>query len=111
MNFKNNLNALEILREFAIKVVPLEIYQKNLILERIETPNKRLWTLREFLKLDEKTFARKMEVDYNQYYQYEKMGNPVPFKLLKKVSKTFNVSIDWLTCRKPLYPIDIITEK
>jgi len=108
---KNYLMALELMREFVKKVVPIEVYQKNLILEHIETPNKRLWTLREFLKMDEVTFAKKLGIDHHLYHQYEKIGNPVPLKILEDVAKIFNVPLDWLLCRKPLYPIIINPEE
>ncbi|MGB9721385.1 MAG: helix-turn-helix domain-containing protein [bacterium] len=108
---KKRLLTLELLRDFVKRAVPIEIYQKNLILEGIETANKRLWTLREFLKMDEMTFAKKLDIDYYQYHQYEKSGNPVPFEILEKVAKEFNVSINWLLCKVPLYPIMPHSEK
>ncbi len=108
---KNRLLALELMREFVKKAVPIEVYQKNLILEDIETPNKRLWTLREFLKMDEITFAKKLGIENHLYHQYEKIGNTVPLKILEDVVKVFNVPLDWLLCRMPLYPIIINPEE
>lgn len=100
---KDCRRALELLRDFAGKVVAPETYLKNLVFEGIETPNKRLWALRKFLQIDEKTFAKKLDLDYNQYHEYEKNGTPVPAQVLQKVSLVFNVSLDWLLCRIPMY--------
>ncbi len=74
--------SLEILRDFVKKVVPPVIYLKNLIIDGIETPNKRLWTLREFLSLEEKIFAEKLNLDVVIYYQYEKCSNSISDKIV-----------------------------
>ncbi len=99
--------SLEILREFVRKVVPPETYLKNLIIDGIDTPNKRLWILREFLKIDEKTFAERLGIDYSQYHQLERISNPVPVEILDKVSEAFNIPLDWLLCKMPVYPIPV----
>ncbi len=104
---KQYLMSLEILREFVRKVVPPETYLKNLIIDGIDTPNKRLWILREFLKIDERAFAERLGIDYNQYHQLERIGNPVPVEVLDRVSETSNIPLDWLHCKMPIYPIPV----
>lgn len=62
--------------------MPPAIYLKNLIIDGIKTPNKRLWTLRESLSLEEKIFAEKLNLDVETYHQYEKCGNSIPDEIL-----------------------------
>jgi hypothetical protein len=105
MSMKDNLFSLEILRQFVCQVVPLETFMRNLIIDRIESVNKRLWVLRESLRFDELTFSQKLDIDFETYHMYEKNGTSVPEDFLKTVSTVFSVPLDWLLCRKPMLPL------
>ena len=105
MGMKENMLSLELLRDFVERVVCVETYMKNLIVDKVETANKRLWALRESLKIDEPAFAEKLNIELKEYHEYEKIGNDVPLEFLKKVAGEFSVPIDWLCCRSPMLPI------
>ena len=105
MEVKYNLLSLEILRDFVRKNITVETYMKNLIIENIETPNERLWVLREFLKKNEEDFAKELNTDYNTYHKYEKKGYPVPCDFLKNVADKFAIRLDWLLCKSPMFPM------
>lgn len=105
MDMWKNLLSLEILRDFVRTAVSPHMYQKNLVIDRIETPNHRLWILRERLQLDETIFAERLHIDVTKYREYERIGSPVPRDVLETVSRTFSVPIPWLCCESPLFPI------
>lgn len=105
MDMWENLLSLEILRDFVRAAVSPRTYQRNLVIDRIETPNHRLWVLRERLQLDEAIFAERLHIDVKEYREYERIGSSVPRDVLEKVSRTFSVPIPWLCCENPLLPI------
>jgi len=105
MDSKSSLATLDLLRDFVSKVLTVEGYMKNLIVDRVETPNKRLWALRESLKLDEASFARRLDMAPVEYHELERIGNLVPSGVLKKVSRVFAVPLDWLLCKQPMLPL------
>ena len=105
MSIKNNLLSLEIMRAFVKKVVPVSIYMQNLVIANIETPNKRLWALRESMKMAEPTFAELFNTSLKKYHQYEKSGNSIPLDFLEKVANKFSISLDWLLCKSPMLPM------
>lgn len=100
-----NLLSLEILRDFVRAAVNPHTYQKNLAIDHVETPNHRLWVIRERLHLDEAIFAERLHIDAKEYHAYERIGNPVPRDVLEKVACTFSVPIPWLCCEMPVLPI------
>jgi len=105
MTARENLQALELLRDFVRKAVSPDVYLKNLVVNRIETVNKRLWTLREHLKMTEAGFAEKLGLDVKRYRSYERAGMGIPAYVLKRAASRFGVSLDWLLCKIPLYPV------
>ena len=107
MTAAENLETLEALKEFVEKVMPVEILMKNLVLEKVDTPNKRLWALRECAKMDEAAFAQEMGVDSGKYHEYERNGNSVPLDFLAKVARKLSISLDWLLCKCPILPLPI----
>ena len=105
MNTRDCLSALELLRDFVAKFVPLDVYMQNLIIDRIETPNRRLWVLRESLHLEEANFAAFFNMTANEYRQYERVDSPVPNEFLESVANRLSTPIEWLRCECPLFPI------
>ena len=99
------LNSLELLRDFVQKFVPLPVYMKNLIIDHIETPNRRLWVLRESMQLDEAQFAFSFDLTLDEYHQYEKTDSTVPIEFLENVADRFSVPIEWLLCEHPILPV------
>lgn len=110
MGMLENLLSLEILREFVANAVSARVYQKNLMIDRSETPNTRLWALRERLQIGEADFAEKLRISVYEYHKYERIGFPVPQDFLKEVSRTFSVPIPWLCCESPLLPVPPMQE-
>lgn len=107
MDMLKNLLSLEILRDFVRAAVSPQLYQRNLVIDRIETPSHRLWALRERLHLDEAIFAERLHIDVKEYHEYEWIGSPVPRDVLEKVSQTFSVPVTWLCCETPILPIPL----
>jgi hypothetical protein len=105
MNPRDCLASLELLRDFVSKVVPLEVYMRNLIVDSIENSNRRLWALRENMRIDEMKFAALFGVPFDEYHTYEKIGNPVPSDFLCTVAEKLSIPIDWLLCKRPMLPI------
>jgi hypothetical protein len=105
MNTRDCLASLELLRDFVAKFVPLEVYMKNLFIDRIETPNRRLWALRESMHIDEADFARAFNVTYEEYHLYEQTESSVPEEFLSDVAARFSIPLEWLLCECPILPI------
>lgn len=105
MNTRDCLLSLELLRDFVARVVPPDVYLRNLIVDHIETSNKRLWALRESMRIDEERFAALFGLPLDEYHRYEKEGNPVPVDFLQTVSSKLSISIEWLLCKCPILPI------
>lgn len=105
MNTYDYLSSLELLRDFVSKVVPLDVYMCNLIVDHIETSNRRLWALRENMRLDEAKFATLFDVTCDEYHSYEKVGSPVPVGFLHAVAARLSVPVEWLFCKCPMLPI------
>jgi hypothetical protein len=105
MNPHDCLNSLEILRDFVQKFVPLPTYMKNLIIDRIETPNRRLWILRESIELDEAQFALSFGMALDEYHQYERDDISVPVEFLENVAERLLIPIEWLRCECPVLPV------
>jgi hypothetical protein len=99
------LSSLELLRDFVAKFVPLEVYMKNLFIDRIETPNRRLWALRESMRMNEVDFAETFGIAYEEYHQFEQSGSAVPEEFLKVVAARFSIPIAWVQCECPILPI------
>ena len=99
------LSSLELLRDFVAKFVPLEVYMKNLLIDRIETSSRRLWALRESMHMDEADFARAFNITYEQYHLYEQAGSSVPEEFLQSVAARFSIPVEWLFCKCPILPI------
>lgn len=107
MNTHDYLSSLELLRDFVSRVVPLEVYMCNLIVDHIETSNRRLWTLRENMRIDEAKFATLFDVTYDEYHSYERVGSPVPVDFLHAVAGRLSVPVEWLLCKCPMLPIPV----
>jgi hypothetical protein len=105
MKASDCLSSLELLRDFVAKFVPLETYMKNLIVDHIETPSRRLWALRESLGIDEASFARSLNMTPDEYRVYERVNSPIPKTLLHDVAERFSIPIEWLLCECPMLPI------
>lgn len=105
MNTRDYLSSLELLRDFVSRVVPLEVYMCNLIVDHIETSNRRLWVLRENMRIEEEKFATLFAVTYDEYHSYEKFGSPVPVDFLQTVAGRLSVPIEWLLCKRPMLPL------
>jgi hypothetical protein len=105
MNTSDCLSALELLRDFVAKFVPLEVYMKNLIIDHIETSSRRLWVLRESMCLEEANFAAFFNMTVDEYHQYEKADCDVPNEFLQCVADKLSMPIEWLRCECPLLPI------
>ncbi len=105
MNTADCLASLELLRDFVAKFVPLDVYIKNLIIDHIETPNRRLWALREILKVSEADFARSLDMTYEEYHAYEHSDHPVPRDFLQYVAAEYSVPLEWLLCECSMLPM------
>lgn len=105
MKTRDCLYSLELLRSFVRRVVPLDMYMHNLIIDHIETSNKRLWALRESMQMDEEVFASWFDISVDEYHAYEKDGSPVPVGFLQIVADELDVSLDWLLCKCPMLPM------
>ncbi len=105
MDMLENLLSLEILREFVSKAVTARTYQKNLVIDEIETPNIRLWALRERLHMREGDFAKKLHISLHEYHKYERIGFPIPQDFLRDVSCSCSVPLEWLLCECSMFPM------
>ncbi|KPL13572.1 hypothetical protein AMJ74_05030 [candidate division WOR_3 bacterium SM1_77] len=105
MTARDCLSSLELLRDFVTKFVPLPVYMKNLIIDHVETPNRRLWALRESMHIDEVSFARFLGITLDEYHQYEKADSTVPKEFLQSVADEFSIPVEWLLCECPMLPI------
>jgi hypothetical protein len=105
MNTRDCLNSLELMRDFVQKFVPLPVFMKNLIIEHIETPNRRLWVLRESMELDEVQFALSFDLTIDEYHEYERADSTVPIEFLQNVADKFSIPIEWLLCEHPILPV------
>lgn len=105
MKTRDYLSSLELLRSFVVRVVPLDIYMRNLIIDNIETSNKRLWALRESMQIDEEGFASLFGIPIDEYHRYERDGSPVPVCFLQTIAREFSISLDWLLCKCPILPL------
>ena len=105
MNTKDRLSSLELLRDFVAKFVPLPVYMKNLIVSHIESPNRRLWVLRESLRINEEEFASLFSITREEYHQYEKVDRAVPREFLQDIADKFSIPIEWLLCECPMLPV------
>lgn len=108
MDAKDCLTTLEIMREFVERVVPREVYMKNLILDHIETPNRRLWALRVSMRLGESEFARVLGASPEVYFDYERHEFSVPRAFLEQVARKLSIPIDWLLCECPILPVPAV---
>ncbi|MGB7055166.1 MAG: helix-turn-helix domain-containing protein, partial [bacterium] len=81
------------------------VYMKNLIINHIETPNRRLWALRESMHFDEVNFAQYLNMTFEEYHQYEKADSSVPKEFLQNVADEFSIPVEWLFCECPILPI------
>jgi hypothetical protein len=105
MKIRDCLLSLDMMRDFVARVVPQDVYMKNLVIDHIETSNRRLWALRASIRMDEERFAALFNVTIDEYHQYERAENPIPPAFLKSVASRLSVPIDWLLCRCPMLPI------
>jgi len=105
MDTKNYLLSLELLRDFVAKVVPYDVYLKNLVIDKIETCNRRLWALRESMCIDESKFAALFGIPSEEYHGYERAGNAVPIEVLQTVADRLSISVEWLLCKCPMLPM------
>ncbi len=105
MKTRDCLVSLELLRSFVTRVVPLDVYMRNLTIDHIETSNRRLWALRESMQMDEEVFASLLGVPIYEYHAYERDGSPVPVGFLQIVADELSVSLEWLLCKCPMLPI------
>jgi len=105
MKPRDCLLSLDIMRDFVAMVVPQDVYMKNLVIDHIETSNRRLWALRASIHMDEDRFAAIFNVTVDEYHQYERAENPIPPTFLNIVASRLSVPIDWLLCRCPMLPI------
>lgn len=106
---KQRLLTLEAMREFVGKVVPQEIYLRNLAIGGADSVNKRLWTLRLYLNIPVEFIASKLELQPDEYLQLEKNGTLVSSEVIEKLSSLFAIPIEWFLCRMPMYPILQVT--
>lgn len=111
MKIRDCLLSLDMMRDFVARVVPLDVYMKNLVLDHIETSNKRLWALRMSTHIEEEKFAALLDVTIEEYHQYERAENPIPLAFLNIVADRLSVPIDWLLCRCPILPIPTVEFK
>ena len=93
-----NIEKFIFLYEFYRDIITPQIYFNNLKIKDKENPNIRLWVLRCMLGFSEKEMAEKLGIPLREYKKYEKIGNKIPEKILKKISKEFGVSLKWLKC-------------
>lgn len=56
----------------------------------------RLRSLRESLELNQRDFAKKLGTTSNSYSRYEAGKIEIPLAILVNISKTFEISLDWL---------------
>jgi hypothetical protein len=105
MNTRDCLSSLELLRDFVAKFVPLEVFMKNLVIDHIETPNRRLWILRESMYINEANFARSFDITFEEYHQYENADITVPKEFLRNVAERLSIPAEWLFCECPMLPI------
>lgn len=105
MNSTDNLASLEILRDFVARAVPCDVYLKNLVIDGIETCNRRLWALRESMRVDETAFAVLLSVDAGEYRGYEKDHAVVPPEFLDRVAGRLAVPVEWLRCERSFLPM------
>ncbi|UCF70099.1 MAG: helix-turn-helix transcriptional regulator [candidate division WOR-3 bacterium] len=107
MDAESNLLSLELLRDFVARVVPYDVYLKNLVIDKVETCNRRLWALRESMGIEEEDFASLFRITFEEYHNYERNFSPVSSEFLQKVAEEFSVSIEWLRCERPILPIPV----
>jgi hypothetical protein len=105
MKTKDRLSSLELLRDFVTKFVPLPVYMKNLIIDHVESPSRRLWALRESLHINEEDFASFFDITRDEYHQYEKTERTVPREFLQNVAAKFSIPLEWLLCESPMVPV------
>lgn len=70
-------------------------YWQDIQCNRDGTPQ-RLWTLRVKLKLSISDFEKSLGLSAKEYEKFERIGEKVPEKIIKRVAKRFGVSIEWL---------------
>ncbi|MBE0433951.1 helix-turn-helix transcriptional regulator [candidate division WOR-3 bacterium] len=107
MDAKDYLTSLEIMRDFVARVVPCEVYMKNLIIDHIETPNRRLWALRVSIQLGEREFAQTFGLGLAEYREYERHDFSVPREFLEHVARRFSIPVGWLLCECPILPMPV----
>ena len=56
----------------------------------------RLRSFRESIKLNQRDFAKKLGTTPNSYSRYEAGRIEIPLAILVNISKTFEISLDWL---------------
>ena len=105
MNARDCLSSLELLRDSVAKFVSPKVFMKNLVIDHIETPNRRLWVLRESMHIDKACFARSLDMNVEEYHQYEKADTSVPQEFLHDVADRFSIPVEWLLCECPMLPI------
>lgn len=105
MDSTDYLVSLEILRDFVARVVPGDVYLKNLVIDGIETCNRRLWALRESTRMDETAFASMLGVDAGEYLGYERDHAFVPSEFLDTVAGRLCVPVEWLRCERSFLPM------
>lgn len=98
---EERLSAIERLRSFYREALTPEMIARNLLLSGEDSVNLRLWILREKKHLSVEDFAMCLGITPNKYKKYESRGVKIPTELLRKISKKFNVSLDWLLCKTP----------
>ncbi len=99
--FTYRLLTMEYMRNLIEEIHTPETYFKKLVIDGKENTNLRLWVLRCMLELKEKEMAEKLKIPFEEYKKYEKSGEKVPEKVLKKISRKFGVSWKWLKCKLP----------
>jgi transcriptional regulator with XRE-family HTH domain len=78
---------------------------KNLLVDRVETPNRRLWALRESMHINEADFAKNFDMTFEAYHLYEQTDSSVPEEFLQDVAARFSIPVAWLLCKCPILPI------
>jgi len=101
------LRILDMMRVFAIKAQSMPQYMKNLEISGAESTNKRIWALRLCCHKSIKMIARQISLKPAEYLVLEYVGKPVSKALISKLSRLYSVPEDWLSCRKPFYPIPL----
>ncbi|MBN2010552.1 helix-turn-helix domain-containing protein [candidate division KSB1 bacterium] len=64
--------------------------------KKLSTPAERLKYLRLILKLTQADFANALEIKQQRLSNYEKGDRKIPNDILERLSKTWNVNINWL---------------